>query len=418
MSTSTKLQPPADGEKIQILNGQLKVPDRPIIPFIEGDGIGRDIWRATKLVLDEAVKKAYQGRRQIVWFEVYACEKAQKVCGELLPQETLDAIREFAVAIKGPLTTPIGSGYRSVNVALRQLLNLYACVRHVKYIPGVPSPLKHPDRVDIVIFRENTEDVYAGIEWESETPEAKKLISYLNRTFKSKIDAQAGVGVKPISPTAAKRLARKAIKYAIEHGCKKVTLVHKGNIMKYTEGAFRKWGYEVAKEEFGNVTITEEELWSKYNGQLPPGKILVNDIIADIALANMVTRPWDYDVIAAPNLNGDYLSEVAAALVGGVGVAPGANLGDAIGLFEAIHGSAPKHADKDEANPTALILSGAMMLDYLGWKEAARLIRSAIEKTIQQKRVTYDLARQMEGATKLPTSKFGQAVVENMPTHS
>ncbi len=418
MSTDVKPQPPPNGEKIQIINGQLRVPDRPVIPFIEGDGIGRDIWRATRFVLDEAVKKAYQGRRQIVWLEVYACEKAQKVYGELLPQDTLDAIQDFKVAIKGPLMTPIGSGYRSINVELRQLLNLYACVRPVKYIPGVPSPLKHPERVDLVIFRENTEDVYAGIEWESETPEAKKLIAYLKRTFKSKIDSQAGVGVKPISPSAAKRLVRKAIKYAIEHGRKKVTLIHKGNVMKYTEGAFRKWGYEVAKEEFGDVTVTEEELWSKYNGQLPPGKILINDIIADIALAYLVTRPWEYDVIAAPNLNGDYLSETAAALVGGVGVAPGANLGDAIGLFEAIHGSAPKHADKDEANPTALILSGAWMLDYMGWAEAAQLIKKALEKTIQQKRVTYDLARQMDGATKLPTSKFAQAIVENLSADS
>jgi len=414
MSAFTKIQPPAGGEQIQIIDGQLRVPDRPIIPFIEGDGIGRDIWRATKFVLDEAVKKAYQGRRQIAWLEIYACEKAQKVYGELLPQDTLNAIREFVVAIKGPLTTPIGAGFRSINVALRQLLNLYACVRPVKYIPGVPSPLKNPERVDLVIFRENTEDVYAGIEWESETPEAKRIISYLNRTFKSRIDARAGIGVKPISPAAAKRLVRRAIKYAMEHGRKKVTLIHKGNVMKYTEGAFRKWGYEVAKEEFGNVTITEEELWSKYNGQLPPGKILINDIIADIALAYLVTRPWEYDVIAAPNLNGDYLSETAAALVGGVGVAPGANLGDAVGLFEAIHGSAPKHADKDEANPTALILSGAWMLEYMGWNEAAQLIKKALEKTIQQKRVTYDLARQMEGATKLPTSKFAQAIVENM----
>ena len=405
---------PDEGERIQARDGRLVVPDRPIIPFIEGDGIGRDIWRATKLVLESAVEKAYGGRKKIVWMELYAGEKAQRVTGEVLPQETLEAIREFKVAIKGPLTTPVGSGFRSLNVTIRQALDLYACVRPIRYIPGVPSPVKHPEQVDFVIFRENTEDVYAGLEWERGTPEAKRLMEFLRDEFGVQIRPDSGVGIKPISEFGTKRLVRKAIQYALQNKRRRVTLVHKGNIMKYTEGAFRQWGYELAAEEFPEVTITEAELWEKHDGRIPEGKILINDRIADIMFQHVLTRPKEFEVIATPNLNGDYLSDACAAQVGGVGIAPGANLGDELGVFEATHGTAPSHADKDEANPTALILSGVLMFEYLGWPEAAQLIREALARTIQQKRVTYDLARLMEGATQLRTSEFAQAVVENM----
>jgi len=414
MSKYQFIRVPEEGQRIEAEDGSLKVPDRPIIPFIEGDGIGRDIWRATKFVLEKAVEKAYHGQKRIIWMEIYAGEKGQKITGELLPQETLEAIREFKVALKGPLTTPVGSGYRSLNVALRQLLDLYACVRPIQYIPGVPSPIRHPERVNFVIFRENTEDVYAGIEWEEGTPEVKKLIAFLKEEFHIDIRPGSGIGVKPISEFGTKRLVRKAIQYALQNGRRRVTLVHKGNIMKYTEGAFRKWGYELAAEEFPDQTITEDEVWEKHGGEIPEGKVMINDRIADIMFQHVLTRPTEFEVIATPNLNGDYLSDACAAHVGGVGIAPGANIGDEIGVFEATHGTAPSHADKDEANPTALIMSGVLMFEYLGWHEAAGVIRDALAETIQQKRVTYDLARLMEGATKLPTSKFAEAVVENM----
>lgn len=405
---------PKNGQVIESANGKLIVPDHPIIPFIEGDGIGRDIWRATKQILDQAVNKAYAGKKKIEWVEIFAGQKAKQLCGELLPQETLAAIREFKVAIKGPLETPVGSGYRSLNVALRQMLDLYACVRPVQYIPGVPSPLKHPEKVNFVIFRENTEDVYAGIEWEAGSAEVKKLITLLKKEFKVNVRADSGVGIKPISQTGSQRLVRKAIEYAIQNKRKRVTLVHKGNIMKYTEGAFRKWGYELAAEEFPDSIITEEALWEQHSGKIPEGKIVMNDRIADIMFQHVLTRPDEFEVLATPNLNGDYLSDACAAQVGGVGLAPGANIGDGIGFFEATHGTAPSHADKNEANPTALLLSGVLMFEYLGWQEAAGLIRDALAETIQQKRVTYDLARLMEGAKKLSTSAFAEAVMENM----
>ena len=405
---------PKTGQAIQTDNGRLNVPDYPIIPFIEGDGIGRDIWRATKHVLDQAVEKAYKGKKRIEWLEIYAGQKAMKACGELLPEETLAAIREFKAAIKGPLETPVGSGYRSLNVTLRQVLDLYACVRPVRYIPGIPSPLKHPEKVNFVIFRENTEDVYAGIEWEEGTAEVKKLLAFLKKEFKVNVRQDSGIGIKPISQTGTQRLVRQAIDYAIQNKRKRVTLVHKGNIMKYTEGAFRKWGYELAAEDYSDVILTEDALWEKHNGKLPDGKIVLNDRIADIMFQHVLTRPDEFEVIATPNLNGDYLSDACAAQVGGVGIAPGANIGDEIGFFEATHGTAPSHADKDEANPTALLLSGVLMFEYLGWREAAGLICDALAETIQQKRVTYDLARLMEGAKKLSTTAFAEAIVQNM----
>ncbi len=414
MPTFVKIQLPSNGETIAVHDGELQVPARPIIPFIAGDGIGRDIMPPTRQVLDAAIEKAYQGRRAIEWLEVYAGAKAQELYGEVLPEDTFKAIRRFTVALKGPLKTPIGSGFRSLNVALRQTLDLYACIRPVRYLPGVPSPLKHPERVNFVIVRENTEDVYAGIEWERGTPEAQKLISLLNNEFGTHIRSDSGIGIKPISETGSKRLVRKAIQYALDHGRRRVTLMHKGNIMKYTEGAFRKWGYDLAAEEFSDRVISEDTLWDQYDGKLPDGKILLNDRIADITFQHVLLRPTEFEVIATPNLNGDYLSDACAAQVGGLGVAPGANIGDSMGLFEPTHGTAPSHAGKNEVNPMALILSGVMMLDYLGWGEAGELIQQALAKTIGQKRVTYDLARQMEGATKLSTSEFGEAVSENL----
>jgi isocitrate dehydrogenase len=409
-----KLTVPSDGEAIRVAKGKLQVPDRPIIPYIEGDGIGIDIFPASKKVWDKAVEVAYTGRRRIAWMEIYAGEKAQKLYGEWLPKETFDAIKQYIVAIKGPLTTPIGGGFRSLNVTLRQVLNLYACVRPVKYIPGVPAPVKNPEAVDIIIFRENTEDVYAGFEWPKGSKEAKKLISFLSKSLKTKIRSDSGIGIKPISVTGTKRLVRKAIQHALDHNRKTVTLVHKGNIMKYTEGAFRDWGYQVAQKEFRERIVTEEELHSQYNGQLPTGKILINDRIADNIFQQVLLRPSEYQVLACPNLNGDYLSDAIAAQVGGLGLAPGANIGDFIGLFEATHGTAPKYAGKDMANPSSLILSGVMMLEYMGWTEAAQLIHKALEKTIQDKTVTYDLHRMMEGATKVPTSGFAEAICRNL----
>ncbi|MFQ6007709.1 MAG: isocitrate dehydrogenase (NADP(+)) [Candidatus Zixiibacteriota bacterium] len=414
MATYKHIVVPKDGRTITIKTKKLSVPDNPIIPVIEGDGIGRDIMRACRRVVDAAVEKAYQGKRRIVWMDIYAGEKAGELYGEVLPKETFNAIKSFIVALKGPLTTPVGGGYRSLNVTLRQVLNLYACVRPVRYFQGVGSPVTHPEKLNIVIFRENTEDVYAGIEWPKGSAEVKKVINWLNKTMKTKIRADSGVGVKPISVTGTKRLVRKAINYAIAKKRRSVTLVHKGNIMKYTEGAFRDWGYKLAASEFSNQVITEEELWSKYKGEQPQGKIVIKDRIADSMFQQVLTRPDEYDVIATPNLNGDYLSDACAAQVGGLGMAPGANIGDYIGLFEATHGTAPKYADKDMVNPGSLILSAVFMLDYIGWGEAGKLIETAIEKTIAQKTVTYDLARQMDGATTVGTSEYATRIIGNM----
>ena len=394
--------------------GRCVVPDRPIVPFIEGDGSGRDIWKAAKAVIDTAVEKAYGGSKQIAWYEVFAGEKAYDRFGEWLPADTVDAIREFCVAIKGPLTTPVGGGIRSLNVALRQLMTLYSCVRPVKWYPGVPSPMKDPGKLDVVIFRENTEDVYAGIEWEQGTAEAARVIEFLNGEMGRGILGDSGVGIKPVSITGSKRLVRAAIQYAVDNGRSSVTLVHKGNIQKFTEGAFRDWGYEVATEEFRDACVTEAEIWDSGDGTVPDGKILVKDRIADAMFQQVLLRPSEYDVIATTNLNGDYLSDACAAQVGGLGLAPGANIGDGQALFEATHGTAPKYADKDVINPSSVILSGVMMLDHLGWKEAARLIESGMTGAIAAKTVTYDLHRQMAGATKLGCSQFGAAVIRHM----
>ncbi len=411
-----KLVPPSEGEKITIKDGKLNVPDNPIIPFIEGDGTGPDIWRAARMVFDAAVEKAYNGKKKVVWFEIYAGEKANKVYGRevWLPDDTLEAIKEHIIAIKGPLTTPVGGGIRSLNVTLRQVLDLYACVRPVKYYEGVPSPMKRPQDVDVVIFRENTEDVYAGIEWKMGSPEALKMIDILEKEFGIKVRSDSGIGVKPMSEFGSKRLVRKAIKYAIENGRKSVTLVHKGNIMKFTEGAFREWGYQVALEEFREYVITEEELNKDYGGKQPDSKIVIKDRIADNMFQQLITRPAEYDVIATPNLNGDYLSDAAAALVGGLGIAPGGNISDFYAVFEATHGTAPKYAGLDKVNPGSVILSGVMMFEYIGWKEVAKLIEYGMQETIKQKYVTYDFARQMEGATEVKTSEFAQRIVENI----
>ncbi|HEY7536316.1 MAG TPA: isocitrate dehydrogenase (NADP(+)) [Thermodesulfobacteriota bacterium] len=405
-----------EGQKIGIDKdkGRLVVPDNPIIPFIEGDGTGPDIWRTSQRVFDAAVQKAYNRKKKIVWFEVLAGEKAYNKLGTWLPNETLEAIKEYVVAIKGPLTTPVGGGIRSLNVALRQLLDLYACVRPVRYIKGTPSPVKRPELMDIVIFRENTEDVYSGIEWKSGSPEAKKLIKYLKRNFKVNIREDSGIGIKPISAFATKRLVKHAVRYAIARKRKSVTLVHKGNIMKFTEGAFKEWGYELAREEFGSITITEDELWTKYDGRMPEGKILIKDRIADNMFQQVLTRPDEYEVVATPNLNGDYLSDACAAQVGGLGMAPGGNIGDFHAVFEATHGTAPKYSGQDKVNPGSVILSGVMMLGYIRWHEAANLIVKAMERTVSQKKVTYDLHRQLEGATLLKCSEFGDAIISNM----
>ena len=404
---------PTEGERIEFTHGQLVVPNEPIIPVIEGDGIGRDIMKATRNVVDTAVQTAYNSDKRIVWFDVYAGENAMAKYNEWLPQDTFDAIEYFRVALKGPLTTPVGGGFRSLNVTLRQVLELYACVRPVRYFQGVPAPVTHPEKMDVVIFRENTEDVYAGIEWEQGTPEVKKVIELLRSEMGVEIREDSGVGIKPISIFGTKRLARMAIQYAIDHGRRSVTFVHKGNIMKFTEGAFCAWGYELAKEEFAEQTITEDELYSDYDGKCPEGKIIVNDRIADSMLQQILTRTDEYDVIVTPNLNGDYLSDAAAAQVGGIGMAPGGNLSDEVALFEATHGTAPKYTDQDVVNPSSLILSAVMMLEHIGWQEAADLIITGLEKTILQKRVTYDLERLMEGATKVRTSEFGAAIIEN-----
>jgi isocitrate dehydrogenase len=405
------LTPPTEGAAITRKNGELVVPDTPIIPFIEGDGTGPDIWRASVRVFDGAVARAYGGKRRIVWFEVPAGEKAKDKYNDWLPNDTVEAVKAYKVAIKGPLTTPVGGGIRSLNVTLRQVLDLYACVRPVRYFEGTPAPVKHPERMDVVIFRENTEDVYAGIEWAKGTPQAERIIEFLSKEMGKRVRADSGIGIKPISEFGSKRLVRKAINFAITARRKTVTLVHKGNIMKFTEGAFRDWGYEVAKAEFRDQIVTEEEVG---NGASREGKILINDRIADSVFQQILTRTAEYDVFATPNLNGDYLSDAAAAQVGGLGMAPGANMSDDIGFFEATHGTAPKYAGKDVINPSSVILSGQMMLAYLGWNEAADLITHGIEKTIAQKRVTYDLARLMTGATELKTSQFADAIIENM----
>jgi len=451
---------PADGQVIQFKDNKFIVPDRPVIPFIEGDGTGRDIWKASKRVFDAAVEKAYGGKKKICWLEVYAGESAFNKLGTWLPDDTVEAIRDFRIAIKGPLTTPVGGGIRSLNVTLRQILDLYACWRPVKWIPGVPSPVKHPERMNIVIFRENTEDVYAGIEWLSGSKEAAKFIQIAGE-YGKKIRPDAGIGIKPISGTGTKRLVRRGIQYAIDHGLKTVTLMHKGNIMKYTEGAFRDWGYEVAKADFRQHIITERESWIVDNkdrnpdltieqnaNMVEPGlematedfrktiyaevkdcldkiyathgkgqwkqKIMVNDRIADSMFQQIQTRADEYAVVCTPNLNGDYLSDASAGQIGGLGVAPGANIGDGYGLFEATHGTAPKYADKDVINPGAVILAGVMMFEYLGWPEVAKKIEDAVAKTIQQKKVTYDLERLMEGATKVKTSEFATYIIGNM----
>jgi isocitrate dehydrogenase len=456
---------PAEGKKIGYAEGKYDVPANPIIPFIEGDGTGRDIWKASLRVFDSAVEKAYKGKRRVAWYEVFAGEKAKAKFDNWLPDETVDAIREFRVAIKGPLTTPVGGGFRSLNVALRQVLDLYCCVRPVKYYKGVPSPVKNPDRMDVVIYRENTEDVYAGIEWEEGTAECMKLIEFLNKDMlkggKKQIRLDSGVGIKPMSVTGSKRLVRMAIRHALETGRKTVTLVHKGNIQKFTEGAFRKWGYELATEEFRDQIITERESWMvdnkdknpnltvAQNAELvepgmefaPPAfrqaveqevkdvldriyathgkgqwkkKIMVNDRIADSIFQQVVTRADEYSVLACPNLNGDYISDACAAQVGGLGIAPGANIGDGYAIFEATHGTAPKYADKDVINPGSVMLSGVMMFRFLGWNEAADLIEGGMERTILQKKVTYDFERLMEGATKVKTSEFADCIIQNM----
>jgi isocitrate dehydrogenase len=456
---------PSHGQVIGYVGGEFQVPDQPIIPFIEGDGTGRDIWKASRRVFDAAVDKAFGGKKKIAWLEVFAGEKSYNQFQDWLPQDTVDAIRDFRVAIKGPLTTPVGGGIRSLNVTLRQLLDLYACVRPVRYIDGVPSPVRNPERMNIVVFRENTEDVYAGIEWKSGTPEVEKLIDFLNNDMlkgtKKSVRLDSGVGIKPISPTGTKRLVRRAIQHAIEKGRTVVTIVHKGNIMKFTEGAFRDWGYELAKDEFRSQIVTERESWILGNKDKDPGlsveknaemiepgleqatasfkqqiyaevkgvlgtisvthgngqwkkKILINDRIADSVFQQVLTRADEYQVFATPNLNGDYISDACAAQIGGLGMAPGANIGDGFGCFEATHGTAPKYADKDVINPASVMLSGSMMFDFMGWSEVAELIEEGIRRTVQQKRVTYDLERLMAGATKLGTADFASAIIDNM----
>jgi isocitrate dehydrogenase len=465
MATFNGVPVPANGQRIEYRNGRYDVPDRPIIPFIEGDGTGRDIWKASVRVFDAAVEKAYGGKRRVAWYEVFAGEKSKAKFETWLPDDSVSAIREFRVAIKGPLTTPVGGGIRSLNVALRQILDLYCCVRPVKYYNGVPSPVKHPERMNVVIYRENTEDVYAGIEWEQGTPDVARLIEFLNKDMlksgKKQIRLDSGIGIKPISVTGTKRLVRMAIQFALKSGRKSVTLVHKGNIQKFTEGAFRKWGYELATQEFRSQVVTERESWIIDNKDknpsltveqnanlIEPGlefatddfrqavykevqscldtiysthgkgvwkkKLMINDRIADSIFQQVVTRADEYSVLATPNLNGDYISDACAAQVGGLGIAPGANIGDGYAIFEATHGTAPKYADKDVINPGSLMLSGAMMFRFLGWNEAADLIEQGLERTIEQKKVTYDFERLMPGATKVKTSEFAGFIIENM----
>ena len=414
MSSEYRFAKVPDGETINITPEGPEVPDRPIVPFIEGDGMGPDIWAAAVRVFDGAVEAAYGTEREIQWMEVYAGEKALELSGEWLPEETLQAMREFSVSIKGPLTTPVGGGIRSLNVTLRQKLDLYACVRPSSWIQGTPSPVKSPEKLDVVIYRENTEDVYSGIEWEAASEGAEKVRAFLNNEMGCSIRENSGIGVKPISEFGTKRLVRMCIREAIRNDRKSVTLVHKGKIMKFTEGAFREWGYEVAREEFGDHTITETEMWSAHDGKQPEGKIVIKDRIADAMFQQILLRPAEYDYIALPNLNGDYLSDACAAQVGGLGMAPGANIGDKVALFEATHGTAPKYAGLDKVNPASLILSGVMMFEYMRWNDAARALLEGIEHTVGQKYVTYDLERQMDGATLAKTSQFGDRIIENM----
>ena len=409
------LKVPAWGEQIGWDGKAIQVPGKPVIPFVQGDGTGPDIWRATKRVLDAAVEKAYAGQRKIAWVEVLAGEMAFNATGSWLPDETVEAMRHFRVSIKGPLTTPVGGGIRSLNVTLRQVMDLYACVRPVRWIPGVPSPVKRPQDLNVVIFRENTEDVYAGIEWQGGSPEAEKLRLFIEKELGKKIRPNSGLGIKPISQFGSQRLVAKALRYALANGRDSITLVHKGNIMKFTEGAFRDWGYQIAKEQFGAVTVTEQELWDNYGGKMPADKkILVKDRIADSMFQQGLLRPSEYSVLCTPNLNGDYLSDALAAQIGGLGMAPGSNEGDEHALFEATHGTAPKYANLDKINPGSLILSGEMMLRHLGWREAADLVAKGIEGAVAAKHVTYDLHRQMEGATLTSCSGFGEAIVARM----
>ncbi len=415
MPTYAKLSTPPNGQSVTFANGKLNVPDHPIIPFIEGDGTGPDIWKASQRVFDAAVAKAYGGRRSIVWFEVYAGEKANTVYGPntWLHDDTLAAIKEHVVAIKGPLTTPVGGGIRSINVSLRQMLDLYVCLRPVRYFNGVPSPVKHPELVDMVIFRENTEDIYAGIEWKAGTPEAAKVVEWLQSEMgvkKIRFPKTSSIGIKPVSVEGTQRLVRAAIQYAIENKRKSVTFVHKGNIMKFTEGGFRDWGYELARKEFGGTPL-EGGPWLK----LPNG-IVIKDVIADAFLQQILTRPAEYDVIATLNLNGDYVSDALAAEVGGIGIAPGGNINyeNGYAVFEATHGTAPKYANQDKVNPGSVILSGEMMLRYMGWTEAADLIVKGLENSISKKKVTYDFARLMEGAKEVKCSQFGDEIISNM----
>ncbi len=401
------------GEKLVIANGKASASTRPIIPFIEGDGTGADIWRASRRVIDAAVEKCYGGKRSIAWFEVFAGEKAKNEFGEWLPADTIEAIREFGCAIKGPLTTPVGGGIRSLNVTLRQIFDLYCCVRPVRYFAGVPSPVVAPQKLDVVIYRENTEDVYAGIEFPAESKESCKLIELL-KSFGKEVRPDSGIGIKPISRFGSQRLVRRAIEYAMANGRKSVTLVHKGNIQKFTEGAFRDWGYQLAQAEFNDSTVSEEKLWGELSGKMPEGKVLINDRIADSMFQQVLTRPDEYSVLATTNLNGDYLSDACAAQVGGLGIAPGANIGDTCAIFEATHGTAPKYANLDVINPGSVILSGAMMMEFLGWMEAKDVIHAALGATIQQKVVTYDLERLMTGAKKVKTSEFATAIIDNM----
>jgi isocitrate dehydrogenase len=403
-----------EGLIVKNADGSLNVPDNPIIPFIEGDGIGPDIWMAARLVMDGAVENAYAGRRKINWLEVMAGEKSFQHTGAWLPDETLDAIEKHVVAIKGPMTTPVGKGIRSLNVAIRQKLDLYACVRPVKYIDPVPSPMKHPEKIDMVVFRENTEDLYAGIEYQAGSADAEKLRTFLNDQMGTDLPDDSGLGIKPISAQNSKRLVASAIAHAIKNGYSSVTLMHKGNIMKFTEGAFAKWGYEIAREKFRNQTITEKELYDDYQGKLPAGRLLLKDRIADMLFQQVLLRPEEFGVIATPNLNGDYLSDALAAQVGGLGMAPGANIGDRCAVFEATHGTAPKYAGLDKVNPSSIILSGAMMLDHMGWREAANAIRQALQATIKAGIVTYDLARQIEGAIEVKCSEFGREIAARL----
>ncbi len=399
--------------KILFRDGKISVPDKVLIPFIEGDGTGPDIWKATKKVLEAAVKIAFNGEREILWTEVLAGQKAFDCTKDWLPKDTIEKIKDLKVAIKGPLTTPTGGGIRSLNVALRQVFDLYACVRPVRYFEGVSSPVKKPELVDLIIFRENIEDVYSGIEFKKDTKEVKSLIDFL-KSLGHTVRPDSGIGIKPISEFCSKRLVRKAVQYAIENKKSSVTLVHKGNIQKFTEGAFCEWGYELTNSEFKNETISEKELWEKYNGSAPSGKVIIKDRIADNMFQQLLIRPDEYSVIATTNLNGDYLSDACAAQVGGLGIAPGANIGDEVAVFEATHGTAPKYANQDKVNPGSMILSGVMMLEYMGWNKAGELIVNAFAKTIKQKRVTYDLERQMTGATLLKTSQFADAIIENI----